>query len=67
MKRKELQTWKQKTPPEIEKELRDAYHTLNRLTLEVALGKAKNVRDLRAARKTIAQLRTIARANTMNL
>lgn len=52
--------WKGKTAAEARKELGDLYATLNKLKFDIALGKAKNVREARKIRKSIAQLRTVS-------
>ncbi len=61
MKKKELATHKNKPVVEIEKELREARARLEALQFDLAAGKVKNIREVRATKKTIAQLLTLRR------
>ncbi|HXF43896.1 MAG TPA: 50S ribosomal protein L29 [Candidatus Paceibacterota bacterium] len=61
MKRKELQNFRAKTTPEVDKEIRHYEERLNALKMDLALGKVKNIREIRQIRKSLAQLLTIKR------
>lgn len=67
MKRKELQTHKAKSVAELEKEIREARARLRALREDLVQGKVKNIREIRAVRRTIAQLLTIERSQPKEL
>ncbi|MFH1161866.1 MAG: 50S ribosomal protein L29 [Candidatus Jorgensenbacteria bacterium] len=62
MKKKELHTYREKPMPEIEKEIREARARLEALKFDLVRGKVKNIREVRAVKKTIAQLLTLREA-----
>ena len=66
MKQNELQTWKAKTPIEVQKELADLYAKLERLKIETALGKIKSGKEIGKTKRTIAQLHTIIQEQGKN-
>ncbi|MBI4034126.1 MAG: 50S ribosomal protein L29 [Candidatus Brennerbacteria bacterium] len=59
MKRKELENLKSKTPVELDKELRDYRERLLNLKMDLALGKVKNIREIKELKRSIAQLLTV--------
>jgi len=59
MKKKELRIYREKPMPEIEKEIREARARLEALKFDLVRGKVKNIREVRAVKKTIAQLLTL--------
>lgn len=61
MKRKEFQTFKNKPIAEIDKALHDLEERLVNLKMDLALGKVKNIREIKDIKKSIAQLLTIKR------
>jgi ribosomal protein L29 len=64
MKKRELNIHREKPISEIEKEVREARARLEGLKFDLAGGKVKNIREVRAVRKTIAQLLTLRRARS---
>ncbi|KKU99281.1 MAG: hypothetical protein UY32_C0002G0017 [Candidatus Jorgensenbacteria bacterium GW2011_GWC1_48_8] len=66
MKRKELENFKTKPLPEVDKEVRLHEERLMNLKKDLVLGKVKNIREIRQIKKSLAQLLTIkrSRANT---
>ena len=64
MKQKEFQTWKEKSPAEIQQALGDAYAAYDALKIDIMLEKTKNVREVQGVKKTIAQLHTILKSRT---
>lgn len=62
MKKKDLHAYREKPIPEIEKEIRESRARLEALTFDLAVGKVKNIREVRAVKKTIAQLLTLRQA-----
>ena len=61
MKKKQLQEYKTKTKGEIEKEISDEKKKLAGLAVDLAMGKVKNIQEIRGTKKSIAQLLTILR------
>lgn len=61
MKLKELRV---KNPKELETMMHELIADLNSLRFQVASGQLKTVRDIRKKRKTIAQIKTILKADT---
>ncbi len=59
MKRKDLENFKNKTMIEIDKELRECRERLLNLKMDLALGKVKNIHEMKELKKSIAQLLTI--------
>jgi len=64
MKRKEFQTKKEKPVAELEKEIREFRARLESLRFDLAAGKVKNIKEIKAVRKSIAQLLTLRRNAT---
>ncbi len=60
MKSRQLQEIKNKSKPELEKELILMRDKLWNLKKDLAAGKVKNVREIRSLRKSIAQVLTTA-------
>jgi len=61
MKKKELQSKKERTLREIEEEAQETRKKLVQLRYELASGKGKNPSDLKKLKITLAQLLTLAR------
>lgn len=61
MKKKQLQEYKAKTTGEIEKEIHDEKKKLAGLEVDLAMGKVKNIQEIRGTKKAIAQLLTLLR------
>ncbi len=61
MKKKELQSKKEKTLREVEEEAKEARKKLINFRYELASGKGKNPTDLKKLKTTLAQLLTIAK------
>lgn len=61
MKRKEFQSNKEKPVAELEKEIREYRARLEMLRFDLAAGKVKNIKEIKAIRKSIAQLLTLRR------
>lgn len=59
MKKKELENLKNKTMIEIEKELRERQERLLGLKMDLALGKVKNIHEIKELKKSVAQLLTL--------
>ncbi|MEK7629790.1 MAG: 50S ribosomal protein L29 [Patescibacteria group bacterium] len=59
MKKKEFKTYKEKTIVELKKELGRFRERLVILKFDLAAGKVKNIRDIRAVKKSIAQILTL--------
>ncbi|OGG39004.1 50S ribosomal protein L29 [Candidatus Jorgensenbacteria bacterium GWA1_49_17] len=59
MKKKELENLKNKTMVEIDKELRECQERLLNLKADLALGKVKNIHEMKELKKSVAQLLTI--------
>jgi len=59
MKKKEWQQLKNKPLAELQKKLEGEQDRLWQLRTDLASGKVKNVREIRLAKKTIAQLLTV--------
>lgn len=64
MKRKEFQSKKEKPVVELEKEIREFRARLEALRFDLAAGKVKNIKEIKAVRKNIAQLLTLRRNAT---
>lgn len=62
MKKKDLNLHREKPVLEIEKEIREARARLEGLTFDLAAGKVKNIREVRAVKRSIAQLLTLHQA-----
>ncbi|OGG40792.1 50S ribosomal protein L29 [Candidatus Jorgensenbacteria bacterium RIFCSPLOWO2_01_FULL_45_25b] len=58
MKKKESQEHRKKTEKELEKEIIDSRKRLHDLRLELFSGKVKNIKEIRAVRKSIAIFET---------
>lgn len=56
MKKKELQEYKNKPTVELQKELTRYRERLANLKFDLAAGKVKNIREIRAVKKAIAQI-----------
>ena len=63
MKKKELHDWRNKTSVEISKAVIEERKKFADLTLELANGKVKNIKEIRNTRKKIAQLLTLAKTS----
>lgn len=63
MKRKELTEYRKKTSTEMEKTIRAERIRLADLKANAAMGKVKNVKEIRALRVKIAQLMTLCAAS----
>ena len=61
MKRKQLQEFKTKNKAELEKEINDEKKKLANHEVDLAMGKVKNIQEIRGTKKSIAQLLTILR------
>lgn len=61
MERKELENFKTKPLPEVDKEIRHYEERLMNLKMDLALGKVKNIREIRQLKKNVAQLLTVKR------
>lgn len=59
MKKRELQELKKKPIETLQKELRAEHERLSNLRFDLSLGKVKNVREVRAVKKHIAQIATL--------
>lgn len=59
MKKQELQQLKSRSHEELQKELTDYNEKLRNLKFDLAAGKVKNVREIRAIKKIIARIITI--------
>lgn len=59
MKRKELDNLKNKSVIEIDKDLRERRERLLNLKMDLALGKVKNISEIKELKKSIAQLLTV--------
>ncbi len=53
---------KQKSKPELEKILRDNKERLKELNFSLAVGKVKNVREIRKMKKQIARILTLLKS-----
>lgn len=67
MKRKEFQIQKEKPVVELEKEIREYRARLEVLRFDLAAGKVKNIKEIKAVKKNIAQLLTIRRTATAKI
>ncbi len=59
MKKKEFQEWKKKKGEEMKKEIAEQKKRLALLRIDLAVGKVKNIREIRVIKKSIARLKTI--------
>ncbi len=59
MKKKQLQEFKTKNKAELEKEIQNEKKKFADLTIDLAMGKVKNIQEIRGTKKAIAQLLTI--------
>ena len=59
MKKQEFQQLKSRSHEELQKELKDYNEKLRNLKFDLAAGKVKNVREIRAIKKIIACIITI--------
>jgi len=57
---------REKTPADIVKEIQSQKDSLWQLRVDLASGKVKNVRQIRAIKKTIAVLNTLSGENKLN-
>lgn len=64
MKKKEFQTYKNKPVVDLEKDIREFQTRLHALQFDLAAGKVKNIKEIKAIRKNIAQLLTVRRQTT---
>lgn len=62
MKRKEINSLKEKVPAELKKDLNSSYEELRVLKFDLAAGKVKNVRSINETKKRIARILTFLRA-----
>lgn len=63
MKSNEFQQLKNKPIPELEKDAAENKEKLRSLKFDLAAGKVKNVREIRAIKKLIARLATLIKQN----
>lgn len=63
MKKKELQGWKTKKQGELEKEIHEKRKKLAEIRVDLAMGKVKNIREVRELKQTLAQLLSIQNSN----
>ncbi|OGY68343.1 MAG: 50S ribosomal protein L29 [Candidatus Harrisonbacteria bacterium RIFCSPLOWO2_02_FULL_45_10c] len=66
MKKETLKKMREKTPADIVKEIQSQKDSLWQLRVDLASGKVKNVRQIRAIKKTIAVLNTLSGENKLN-
>ncbi len=66
MKRKELENFKAKPMPEVDKEVRLHEERLMNLRKDLVLGKVKNIREIRQLKKSLAQLLTVKSGRNSN-
>ena len=59
MKRKELQSFRNKSLVELDKAVREYMAKLNNLKFDLAAGKVKNIKEIKNSKKSIAQLLTL--------
>lgn len=59
MKSRELQELKNKPRAELEKDLKSFRERLSQLKFDLAAGKVKNIREIKATKKTIAVILTL--------
>jgi ribosomal protein L29 len=67
MKRKEITELKTRPVAELEKFVRDSKEKLRAMKFDLAAGKVKNVKDLRALRKDIARALTFMKGKADNI
>jgi len=67
MKKKEIAELKIKPVAELEKFVRDSKEKLRAMKFDLAAGKVKNVKDLRALRKDIARALTFMKGKADNV
>jgi len=66
MDKKELQTYRGKSPVELHKEVREVRMRLNNLRFDLASGKVKNLKEIRDCKIKIARLCTIEKEQKNN-
>ena len=66
MKKKEFKEIKNKPALELQKELETMRARLNDLRFDLSAGKVKNIREIRAVRRSIAQLLTVIKVQLLN-
>lgn len=59
MKNREFQLYKEKSIPELKKELALNREKMVKLTFDLSAGKIKNIREIREVKKTIAKILTL--------
>lgn len=59
MKQRELQALKNKVSPELEKDLASLRERLGQLQFDLAAGKVKNIKEIKAVKKAIATILTV--------
>lgn len=62
MKQKQFQELKTKPVADLRKSLGDEREKLRKLRFDLANGKVKNIREIKATKKTIAKIMTIIKA-----
>lgn len=63
MKKKQLEELKNKSLPELQKNLVDYRERLRKLRFDLAQGKVKNIREIKDIKKIIARILTIINQN----
>ncbi|HDH31391.1 MAG TPA: 50S ribosomal protein L29 [Candidatus Wolfebacteria bacterium] len=63
MKQKDNQQFKNKPLPELRKNLADYHEKLRKLKFDLAAGKVKNIREIKAIKKSIARVLTATSNN----
>lgn len=66
MKKRELQELKSRPTGDLVRLAREAAEKLRALRFDLAAGRVKNVNEIRALRKNIARMQTMARENQSN-
>ena len=66
MKGKELENFRTKSLPEVDKEIRHYEERLMNLKKDLVLGKVKNIREIRQIKKSLAQLLTVKSGRNSN-
>lgn len=59
MKKQELQQFRNKSLPELQKNLLDYREKLRKLKFDLAQGKVKNIKEINETKKTIARIMTL--------
>ncbi len=66
MKKKEFEQHKSKPPSDLEREILEYRTKLRSLRFDLAAGKVKNIKEIQAVKKSIAQLLTLRRQDPDN-